>query len=48
MILKETTTTPEVVIQAEGEAGAKTKIDIYTAYCMREIQTIGQAIVPSS
>jgi hypothetical protein len=46
--LKETTTTLEADIQPEAEAGAETKIDLHIAYFMRERQTIGQGIVPSS
>jgi hypothetical protein len=45
---EEITTTQEVVIQIEAEAGAETKTDLYIVCFMRQIQIIEQGIVPSS
>jgi hypothetical protein len=45
---KKIITTLEAATRAKGEAGVEAKTDLCVACIMREIQIIGQGIVPSS
>jgi hypothetical protein len=47
-IIKESITTPEAAIQAEGEAGVDSRIDLYIICITREIRIKGEGTIPSS
>jgi hypothetical protein len=45
---KKSITTPEATIQAEGEAGVDSRIDLYITCITREIRIKGEGTIPSS